>query len=144
SPPRLVPGPASIPRIRCAVTIQAASAAAIRTAVTVVLETRGCAQGVLMCPRDDDLLDLRDGEVELFLGVEEVRPEAKPDVRAEVAEDLPLCELPVDALEARHRDRDAPAATGRVALRGHLEPRGVGQPDQVRGQVERAPAYGLD
>ena len=65
--------------MRSAVTIHAASAATIRPTVTVVLETRGCAQMLLMCLRDDDLLDLRNGEVELLLGVEEVRPE--PDAR---------------------------------------------------------------
>ena len=54
------------------------------------LETRGGAQVALVDAGGEDVLDLPDREVELLCGVEEMRPEAQPDLGPEVAEDLPL------------------------------------------------------
>ena len=58
-----------------------------------------------MGARAEDLADLGDRELELGLGVEEMGTQAKPDVRTEVAEDLPLGELLVHALRSRERGR---------------------------------------
>src|SRR6185369_6825259 len=108
------------------------------------LEARSCTKVLFVRAGGDDVLDLPDREVELLLGVEEVWAEAEADIGPEVAEDVPRGELLVHALEARHANGDARAATRLVALRGDLEARPVGEPDQMVGQVERAPADRID
>src|SRR5436190_20582950 len=63
-------------------------------------EARCRADVTLVGARGDDLGDLADRVLQLFPGVEEVRPEPKTDLRPEVAEDLPLGQLFVDPLES--------------------------------------------
>src|SRR5213082_3248791 len=63
------------------------------------LETRSGPQVTLVDAGGEDLADLGKGVLELGLGVEEVRAESQADVGPEVAEDLALCKLLVDALE---------------------------------------------
>ena len=57
----------------------------------------------------EDLADLLDDEPKLVVGREEVRPEADARVGPEVAEDLPLGQLPVDGGEVRDVDGDRAA-----------------------------------
>ena len=63
----------------------------------------------------EDLADLLDGEAELLVGGEEVRPEADARIGAKVAEDLPLGQLLVDGGELRdvHGHGAAAPAGGR-------------------------------
>src|SRR5581483_9578176 len=108
------------------------------------LEARGGAEMPLVRAAGEDLGDRIDGALELVLGVEEVRAEAKADVRPEVTEDLALGELPVHALEAGHADRHARAPARRVPLRGDLEAGLVREPDQQVGEPQRPLADRVD
>src|SRR5205085_11932254 len=64
---------------------------------------RGMCSGALqVCARLEDLRDLVDGEADLVVGREVVRPEAKAGVGPVVADDLARGKLRVHGLEVRH------------------------------------------
>src|SRR5205807_6410016 len=79
-----------------------------RAAATLELRRRG--EMALVGAARDDLLDLLDRVADLVVGAEVVRAEAQTRLRAEVAQDPALRELPVDSLERRRADGDDAAA----------------------------------
>jgi hypothetical protein len=87
---------------------------------------------------------LPDGEAELVVGREEVRPEPEAGVRPEVAHNVTGGELPMNGLEVRCAEDDRPAAAIRVARARQLEAGAVEELDQERGLCPRALADPLD
>src|SRR5439155_7272399 len=92
-----------------------------RRSASGALEPGRSAEVALVGPRLDDLGDLLDGVMQLVVGVVVVRPKPEPGVGAEVAQDLPLSELPVHGFELRRADGHGAAAPGRVARAPDVE-----------------------
>src|SRR5438105_8695285 len=109
-----------------------------------LLVTRRCAGAREVRARLEDLTDLLDGEPDLVVRGEEVRPEAEARVRPVVADDLARRELRVHRLEVRYAEDDRPAAELRVARRGQLEARLVDELDEQRRLPHRVLADAVD
>ena len=87
--------------------------------------------------RLDDVTDLRDHEPQLVVCSEEVRADADPGTRTEVAEDRALLELCIDGGGLRHADDHCASAPNRIARGVHPEARCIGELDEPGRELVR-------